>query len=297
MQWKENALGILLPDSPYCYGSKTPGLNRLRTVLGSKFLLAQQRRQVSAGVQKVPTDFSPWDLNNLDRHVIGRKDESVRVLLGAASLRKFGLVDRDAAVGYKGAQFQRGKGSADYPAAHRFPCNPTINNWGLPHFAQSQPLRNALRLPLEKTDYLPKLVNYADRLFEANGACDAVARSVEFVLHEQATEKDINLKMIRHAALFILFKGYTEALQDALTMTSSVAGIAAIDPSLLQHVNQTWFTAPGSDGEKAESSMEVVQFALARALQIGNASAEPMMLALPAMTQYLSRLEALHKAG
>lgn len=297
MQWKQNDLGILVPDSPFRYGGKPQGLTRLRKVLGNKYLLAQQRRQVSAGVQKVPTDLSPWDLHNLDRHVIGRKDESVRVLLGVAFLRKFGLVDRDAAVGYRGAQFQRGKGSTDYPAAHRFPCNPTINNWGLPHYAQSQRLRNALQLPLEKTDYLPKLVNYADRLFEANGACDAVVRTVEFVLHEQATEKDVNLNMIRHAALRELFEGYQAALQDALTLATDDIGIAAIKPSVLQYINQTWFSSPGMDGEEAESSIEVVQFALARALQVSSASAEPMMLAPSAVMQYLARLEALHKAG
>ncbi|HLV85544.1 MAG TPA: hypothetical protein VKV39_01125 [Candidatus Sulfotelmatobacter sp.] len=297
MQWKQNDRGVFVPDTPFRYGGTPQGLARLRKVLGSRYLLAQERRQVSSGVQKVPTDLSPWDLNNLDQHVTGRKEESVRVLLAVAFLRKFGLVDRDAAVGYKGAQFQRGKGSTDYPAAHRFPCNPTINHWGLPHYAQSQRLRHALRLPLEKTDYLPKLVNYADRLFEGNGACDAVSQAVEFVLHEQATEKEVNLKMIRHAALSILFAGYATALQDALTVATSDPGIAAIDPSLLQHVNQTWFSSPASDGGTAESSIEVVQFALAHALQLGNSSGEPVMLAPSAMTQYLARLEALHKAG
>jgi len=294
MQWKENELGILLPVTPFSYGSQPPGLSRLRKVLGSKYLLKKPRRQVRAGDRKVPKDLTPWDLGNLDLHVTGRKDESVRVLLGAALLRKFGLVNREAIVGYKGAAFQRGKGSPDYPAAHRFPCNPTIANWDLPHYAPSGRLKNALKLPLEKTDYLPKLVNRADQLFEASGACDAVARTIQFVLHEQATDKDVNLKLIRHAAVFELFPGYTEALQDALAIASSNAAIEAIDPAVLQHVNETWFSSSDEEGQAA-NSVEVVQFALVRALQVGDALAEPMMLAPPAMAQYIGELEALLK--
>jgi len=137
MQWKENELGLLVPATPYTYGSKTPQLNRLRKVLGEKYLLAPSRRQIMSSGQKVPADLGPWDLQHIREHVSGRKEESVKVLLGVALLRKKGIVERDDVVAYKGAQYQRGKGSTDYPAAHRFPCNPTIRGWGLPHHART----------------------------------------------------------------------------------------------------------------------------------------------------------------
>lgn len=296
MQWIENNFGLLVPASPFSYGSKKPELNRLRKVLGSKYLLAPQRRQVTAGAQSVPVDLSPWDLQNLREHVTGRQDESVRVLLGVAFLRKTGLLGRDNQVGYKGAAFQRGKGSDVYPAAHRFPCNPTIRGWGLPHFASTLRLRRALQVPLEETDYLPKLVNYADRLFEANGACDAVAHAVRFVLHEQPTDKDINLNLIRHAAVE-LFKGYTASMQAALNLAdANTTGIDMLDPSVFEHVNETWFSS--ADGSaKARESIELVRFALAHAIQLSNSSGEPITLAPATMVEYSGRLEALSKEG
>lgn len=294
MQWKENEFGLLVPATPYTYGSKTPQLNRLRKVLGKKYLLAPTRREISSSGQKVPADLSPWDLQHIREHVSGRKEESVRVLLGVALLRKKGYVERDDVVAYKGAQYQRGKGSTDYPAAHRFPCNPTIRGWGLPHHARTSGLKSALQEPLEETDYLPKLVNYADRLFEANGACDAVANAVRFVLHEQPVEKEINQTMIRHAAICELFKGYADALDSARALAdANTSGIDMLDPTVLQHVNDTWFPEPGS--QKAQESMEVVRFALSYAANISIADGEPSMLAPAAMKNYADSLETLSK--
>jgi hypothetical protein len=294
MEWKENELGLLVPATPYTYGSKTPRLNRLRKVLGDKYLLTPTRRQITSSSQKVPADLTPWDLQNIRRHVSGRKEESVKVLLGVAVLRKKGYVERDDFVGYEGAEYQSGKGSTDYPAAHQFPCNPTIRKWGLPHHARTAGLKNALQEPLEKTDYLPKLVNYADRLFEANGACDAVANAVKFVLHEQPVDKEINFTMIRHAAICELFKGYADALDAARALASAdTSGIDMLDPSVLQHVNATWFSGPGT--QKAQKSMEVVRFALASAANASIADGEPSMLAPAAMKNYADSLEKLSK--
>jgi len=291
MQFETDEFGLLRPVTPYRYGSPPPGFSKpLRKQLGKKWVLPPRRRRVLAG-DPVPTDLSPWDLANLNLHVNGRKDESVRVLVGVAILRKFGLVDRDAIVSYKGAEFQQGDGSRDYPAAHRFPCSPTIAYWDLPHHAPSRGLKNALKLPLERTDYLPRLVNYADRLFESNGACDAVVWAIRFVLHEQVKDKDVPLNLIRHVALNELFRKYSEALEKA---RSKVGAIQAIDPAVLAHVNQTWVSPSDEEGEELADSREVVCFALDWAL---DASAEPAMLAPPAMTEYISELEALHKAG
>jgi hypothetical protein len=299
-QWKENESGLLVPATPYTYGAKQPGLSRLRSVLGEKYLLAKRRRQVTPGVRKVPnaTDLSPWDLQNLEEHVIGRGEESVKVLLGAAFLRKAGLVDRDELVSYQGAEFQRGKGSKLYPAAHRFPCNPTIRSWGLPHYAKSRRLERALERPLEKTDYLPKLVNYADRLFEANGACDAVAKTIRFVLHEQPTDKDINLNMIRHATTSELLQGYKRAYEKALVLAeANTKGIDLLDASALEYVNDAWFSSStGAGSKKAEESIDVVRFSLLHSIRVANSHGEPITLAPTAMTEYVARLEALHKA-
>jgi hypothetical protein len=295
MEWKENGLGLLVPSTRYSYGSKTPPLNRLRKVLGSKYLLDRSRRQIRAG-EKVPSDLSPWDPSNIRRHVRGRKWQSVLVLLGVAFLRKMGFVNRDDVVDYEGAEYQKGKGSTEYPAAHQFPCNPTIRGFGLPHHARTAGLKSALKRPFEETDYLPKLVNYADRLFEANGACDAVVNAVKFVLHEQPADKDVNLTMIRHASICELFKGYANALDSALALAeANTVGIDMLDPEVLEHVNETWFSGTGEISQKAQKSIEVVRAALDYAKNASLADGEPDILTPAAMNVYLYSLETLSR--
>jgi hypothetical protein len=141
-------------------------------------------------------------------------------------------------------------------------------------------------------------VNYADRLFEANGACQAVAQTTRFVLHEQPADKDINLNMIRHATTAELLKGYKTAYETALTLAeTNTKGIDMLDASALAYVNQSWFSGSSDGGSKAaEESIDVVRFALAYSIQVANSHGEPITLAPTTMMQHVERLEALHKA-
>jgi hypothetical protein len=299
--WIKNDFGLLVPSSPHTYGPPV-GLGRLRSLLGEKHCFAKRQRRVTPGVQQVPALSDPGssDLRRLGEHVAGRGEESVRVLLGAAFLRKADLVGRDDLVSYRGAEFQRGRGNALYVAAHRLPCTPTVRNWSFPHFAKSQRLKRVLELPLEKTDYLPKLVNYADRLFEGSGGREAIVRAVGFVLHEQQPQKEINLSMIRHATFDLLKKaegGYLGAYQTALDLAeANKNGIDVLDPVAFEHAGDIW-SSESTVGSMKDSreNMELVRFALLHSMKVASSNGDPFMLAPTTATQYVARLEALDK--
>lgn len=290
--WKPLSSGLLVPAAPLTYGPRRPVPTAVKKAT-PQFWLRDRRRRIVAGAT-APSgvkDLGPWELHNLEKHVLGRREESVRVLLGVAVLRKLELVSRDGPVACTGAEYQRGKGNSAYVAAHRFPGNPTLGNWSLPHFARTPRLRRALERPLEKTDYLPVLMNYADRLFESRGACDAVEKAVGFILHEQKPQTDINLNLIRHAAITELFTPWRNALESALSYAGDHDGqIQPIDPALLQHLNQTWFSATP---QKISGSIEVVQYALAHSLAVSITSPAPFMLAPATMAEYAARLDTL----
>lgn len=93
MGWEENEFGLLVPDSPYRYGSTPVGLKRLRSLLGKKYLFAKPRRQLTPGVQSPPS-AKGLDLNTLQAHVQGRNEEALRVLVGVAVLRSLDLLPR-----------------------------------------------------------------------------------------------------------------------------------------------------------------------------------------------------------
>ena len=141
------------------------------------------------------------------------------------------------------------------------------------------------------------MVNYADRLFEASGACKAVAETIRFVLHEQAPEKNINLNMIHHATCELL-RGYRTAYDVALGLAEvNTKGIDMLDPLALEYINEAWFSSSsGESSKKAEESIDVVRFALMHSIQVASSHGEPTILAPTTMTEYVARLEALHKA-
>jgi hypothetical protein len=297
-EWKPNALGILVPDSPTTFGPRAPVPPSVKKA-SKQYWLRTPRRRVTPGTLAAPnvTDLGPWELHNLEKHVIGRREEAVRVLLGVAVLRKLGRVDRDEYVKCGAARFQRGKGNEAYVAAHRFPGTPLLGDWPLPHFAREARLERALERPLEKTDYLPRLMNYADRVFESHGGCAAVAKTIGFVLHEQKPEKDIDLNLIRHSAASELFPAWNRALAGATQFAVEHEGeIQQLDPTVLAHVNKVWSAGPG-DSKKAEQSIEVVQVALAHSLAVSITSPAPFMLAPSTMAEYAARLEKLGKGS
>lgn len=192
-EWKQNDWGLWVPEGSWERTPHTTSINDFRSLFKKlksekKYLLAKRRRQVVRGTERAPDTLGAWeplDVEKLKAHVLGRAEESVKVLVGVAFLRSLERVPRDPEVNYRGALYQFGQGSKLYAAAHRFPCDPTINNWSIPHYSRSKALADELEEPLKKTDYLPKLVNYADLLFEYGGGKEAVLEPIRFVLHDQ----------------------------------------------------------------------------------------------------------------
>lgn len=265
MGWQENEFGLLVPDSPYRYGGTPVGLKRLRSLLGEKYLFAKPRRQVSPGFQN-PPNAAGLDLNPLQAHVHGRNEESLRVLTGVAVLRSLELLPREGEVSYKGADFQRGSGTRFYDAAHRFPCNPILNGWSFPRYAKSRSrLERALQRPLERTDYLPKPVNYADRLFEVNGSCEGVVEALRFVMHEQPVHKPVNVNMVRHAwsGERMLAEAFAKAYDDAWGQAAgNKEGIDILNEAALDRLSEL-STSPGSiNFRKPRANMQLVADAL-----------------------------------
>lgn len=298
MGWKVNEFGLLVPDSPYRYGSAPVGLKRLRSLLGKKYLFAKTRRRITPGVQKAPSTAG-LDLGTLELHVEGRNEEALRVLVGVAVLRSLGLLPREGDIDFKGADYQRGKGTRFYDAAHRFPCTPKINGWGVPRYARGRGrLERALERPLERTDYLPKPVNYADRLFEVNGACEGVVEAVRFVMHEQPAEKPVYVSMIRHAWAFELAKGFDRAYNDAWQEAdSNTEGIDLLDESALERLDELR-ASPGSINFRIPTAnMQLVADALWYSAFWARRQGEPFMAEPRSISLYEQRLLKLSKNG
>lgn len=226
----------------------------------------------------------------------GRGEESLRVLIGVALLRSLDRIPREGEIDFKGADYQRGKGTRFYDAAHRFPCTPKIKAWSVPHYAGSKRLERALERPLERTDYLPKPVNYADRLFEVNGACEAVVEAVRFVMHEQPVGKPVHIKMIRHAWEFKLWKDFDKAYNDAWQeAAANEEGIDLLDESALERLDAIR-SSPGSiNFRQPRANMQLVQDALWYSAFMARRHSEPAMVRSENITTYEQRLLKLSK--
>ena len=276
--WKLNEFGLLVPDGPYTYGPPV-GLNRLRKVLGSKFMLDKPRREKTPGATSPPPNlqFDSLDFRNIEPHVRGRGEESVRVLVGVAFLRSKGLIGRDAAVNYAGARYQRGTGNQDFDAAHQFPCTPTINSFPLPSFAPYGRLRDALVRPLAITDYLPKLFNYADRLFESSGGCDAVIEPIRLIMHDQKQGQPVHDKLVQHAAWFKLFPNYLKAYQMAQKLANAdQEGIDLLDPTAIDRMNEAALsTTQDLDTSRPTKNMAMVADVLWHSIKVTESNPRP----------------------
>lgn len=276
--WKLNEFGLLVPDGPYTNGPPV-GLARLRKVLGSKFMFDKPRREKTAATTKPPANLmiDSLDFHNIEPHVRGRGMESVRVLVGVAFLRSKGLIGRDARVGYVGAQYQQGSGNPNFDAAHQFPCTPTVNSFPLPRSAPQGRLRDALVRPLAVTDYLPKLFNYADRLFESSGGCDAVVEPIGLILHDQKEGQPVDAKLVQHATWVKLLPKYIEAYETAHNFASrDRQGIDLLDPNALDRMNEAALaTNQDLDTSKPKQNMEMVGDVLWHSIAVTRCNSHP----------------------
>lgn len=296
MGWKENEFGLLVPDSPYRYGDTPVGLNRLRSLLGERYLFAKPRRKVTSGVTE-PPNTAAVDVKTLRIHVEGRNDESLRVLTGVAVLRSLMLLPREGNVSYKGADFQRGSGSSFYDAAHRFPCSPILDGFNFPHYARGRGrLARALERPLERTDYLPKPVNYADLLFEANGSCEGVVEAIQFVMYEQQVQKPVNVNMIRHSWSKILAKKYEKAYDGAWEAASgNKEGIDLLNELALKRLDDLSANPGTINFDKPRANMQLVEDALWYSKYASQRYLQPITGTPENITFYEQRLLKLSK--
>lgn len=160
-----------------------------------------------------------FQIHEIEAHISGRNESSTQVLTGVAVLKSLGLIPAGhARAGHRGAAYQDGKGIPLHPRAHRFPCNPTIGGRNLPDLAlgRSPQLAAALKVPLAGTDLLPLIANYADGLFESNGACDAVVDAIQRVLDGQAAGQLVNVQLVRDVLMQNLLPGFLNAYGAAL---------------------------------------------------------------------------------
>lgn len=294
--WKLNEFGLLVPDSPHTYGPPV-GLNRLRKVLGSKFVLSKPGREKASGDTNPPASlqFDSLDFRNIEPHVRGRGEESVRVLVGVAFLRSKGLIGRDAPVNYAGARYQHGAGNRNFDAAHQFPCTPIINSSPLPSFAPHGRLRDALVRPLAITDYLPKLFNYADRLFERIGGCDAVIEPIRLIMHDQKQGQPVHDKLVQYATWCKLLPNYLKAHQMAYNLASAdQQGIDLLDPAAIDRMNEEALsTTQGLDTSKPTKNMAMVADVLWHSIKVTESNSRPPASSTIEISRYAAELEEL----
>jgi len=307
-EWKQNDWGLWVPEGSWESGPRTTSINDFRSLFKKlksekKYLLAKPGRKTVRGPEEAPKalKWSDLEFTKLKAHVLGRAEESVKVLVGVAFLRSLDWVPRDPEVGYRGAQYQRGRGSRGlYGADHRFPCDPTINSWSIPHYSNrsnSRALAEALKEPLRKTDLLPKPFNYADELFEFAGGKEAVVEPIRFVLHDQKPGVPPNAVLLRHAILNMLLPGFEQAHRDALAAAEAdEVGIDLLNPDAIEQMNQASLsTLTNMDISRPSEHMALVRDALWYSAQLAATEGEPVGASGSAIMEYAKQLEIKSK--
>jgi hypothetical protein len=202
-------------------------------------------RQVIGGTANPAFILNGFQIHEVEQHVTGRNAAAAEVLAGAAVLCANGWVSSHAAASYTGAQYQDATGTPLHPRAHRFPCNPTLGGQSLPRLAArfSPVLSNALKQPLAATDLLPIEANYADNLFEASGACDAVLAALEKILKGQRAGKAVDADLVKEALAHDLLPGFLAAYDEAYRKAQAkdnpnVPPFSILEPGLVERLNE-----------------------------------------------------------
>lgn len=303
--WKQNDRGLWIPGGMEKKPPRTISINDLRSFfekhkVDKKYLLARPRRDKILGNERAPATVDSWqplDFEKLKAHVEGRAEESVKVLIGVAFLRSLDWVKREPEVGYRGAQYQSGQGSGPYQAAHRFPGDPTINRWSIPHYSKSKALACELEEPLRKTDYLPKFVNYADWLFEGKGGKEAVVEPIRFVLHEQKPGLPPNPVLLRHALLNMLLPAYERAYCKTLELVeANAAEMDLLSPEAIEEIEQASLVKLSDvDLSRGNSCPLIVRYALWCSAHLTAMAGEPVGASRFAIMRYARGLEMKSK--
>jgi len=175
-------------------------------------------RKISGGEveNRVPLLSDISFKNALARHVRTRSEETIRLCVHLAYLRMRGVIPDGSTVSVTGAAYQDARGTRAFPRAHVLPGNVCVNGSNIPDLIASQP-RLAMEFtgPLKRTDMLPLLFNYADRLFEDTGGIDALADVARWVIGEQDADEPIAPDLIDDAYYHHIVPGYHAAYLDA----------------------------------------------------------------------------------
>jgi hypothetical protein len=188
---------------------------------------ATGRKIVGGAVpNRVPVLSDISGRNALARHVRARCQETIRFCTNLAYLRMKGVIVDGSTSSMTGAAYQDARGTVAYPRAHVLPGNLCINGQNIPDLVSGQPrLMAELTAPLKRTDMLPVLYNYADRLFEDSGGIDALLAVSRWIASEQRVGQPIGPMLIdeayyRHAVLDY-GEAYIAAAGRAATMSET----------------------------------------------------------------------------
>jgi hypothetical protein len=256
-------------------------------------------RQMTGGVQNPAFILAGFQIHEIEAHVYGRNEASVQVLAGVAILKSLGMIPlSQARASHRGAAYQDGQGTTLSPRAHRFPCNPTIGGRSLPEFAhaRSPMLAEALKYPLAVTDLLPLIANYADGLFEANGACAAVVDAIQKVLDNQAAGQPVNVQLVRDVLTQGLLPGFLRAYEDALSIAQqkdnpNVPSFSILDPGFVNLLNARSISMPDTPN-RPKTNIEGVADILLLEKNMANGSV-PSSAAPAAIQTYVAQLAAM----
>lgn len=145
------------------------------------------------------------------------------------------------------------------------------------------------------TTYLPKLFNYADRLFESSGGCDAVLEPIRLIMHDQKESQPVHVALVQHAAWFKLFPGYLQAYRTAHELASAdQLGIDLLDPAAIDRLNDASLSTAGDiDTSKPTKNMAMVADVLWYSLKVAETNARPVASNTQEINRYAAELVKL----
>lgn len=256
--------GILVPKFPSTGSGARP-----TNAPGVGFGNPQTGRLMTGGVTNPSLVLPGYLHRDLLTHIHGRIVAATQAMTGIAFLRSSEWVNENEVVSAAKAAYQDARGTTAHPRAHRFPCNPKLGLSDPPEIAgrRSLPLGGRFRAPYAATDFLPRVFNYADQLFEEGGAIQTVERAVRFALGEQAGGKTVNANLVRHTITHIIIPGFQQAYEHAYDEACSkqnplVPDVSITDPGFFQAMTDASMNAQYND-RRPLLDIETVQDILA----------------------------------
>ncbi len=241
--------GLFVPKHPSAGSGPRP-----QNAPGVGFGNQRTGREMLGGVVNPQWVRPGYEHRDLLTHIHGRIIAAAEVMTGVAFLRSSGWVRENDLVSTAKAAYQDLTGLTTHPRAHRFPCNPVIGANDIPQTAmmRSVTLGSRLKLPLAVTDFLPRVFNYADQLFEEGGGIHTVENAVRFAIGEQPGGRDVNPNLVRHSVTHILIPGFAQAYDRAYWTSRSrnnplVPDVNITDPNFFQTMTDASLAAEYSD--------------------------------------------------